>query len=178
MKKRPHICVVHKDLAPQHAAYRIADYLRSADVEEFCALGLDCYRLAELLEPIRDVFYVLLDGEPVFVFALQPGPAHVRHLLGVGTDQTTRILPYLTRHIETVMIPHLVRQGVTRVEARLPASNEEHWLWLMSLGGRIETVLPGYGLNGVTMLQLGLHLPPRELSSHVHYAQGSEDRPS
>lgn len=91
----------------------------------------------------------LLKGEPVAAFgaagsALQP---QLKAAWAFGTDKFKRVVPAISREVESWK-PHLMAEGVHRIEARALVGHDLAGRWMAGLGAQCEGVLRHYGRGG------------------------------
>lgn len=91
----------------------------------------------------------LLNGEPVAAFGAFGSPLQpqLRTAWAFGTDKFRRAVPAIGREVESWK-PHLVAQGVHRIEARCLAEHDLAGRWLAGLGATREAVLRRHGRGG------------------------------
>lgn len=64
-----------------------------------------------------------------------------------GTTNWDKILLAVTKHVQRIMIPALLKAGFHRAECRALASREDSSRWLTGLGWKKEAVLSGFGVR-------------------------------
>ena len=132
--------------------------LRATDVHEAEALGLDTEAAHERRLAIVGTtpvsYMVYYDGAPVFMWGVTPYSRHHVGLWGFGTDATVKTMPAVTRYVTRQWLRNMGLSGVSRIEARLPASCRASTQWLKSLGFRHECQLAGASVTGEPLSQL------------------------
>lgn len=125
--------------------------LRPSDLHEFYSVGaVPEVEGLHLLQTADDAHVALLRGVPAFAFGTAPMWPHVRQVFGFGTTDTPRVIPAVTRFARAWTMA-----GVSRLEARVPASCVHSIAWLKTaFGATEEAVLHGYSIFGEPYVQL------------------------
>lgn len=91
----------------------------------------------------------LLNDEPVAAFGALGSPLHpqLKMAWAFGTAKFRRAVPAIGREVESWK-PHLIAEGVHRIEARSLVGHDLAGRWMAGLGAEREAVLRKYGRNG------------------------------
>lgn len=112
--------------------------LRQIDYEEaFCQLPdkATTIELAWWLLHAGDAFIAYNKNDwPVFLFGTSPMSATCYNVWGLGTDETTRVIPEVTRYLMTTHIEKRIAEGARTMEARSLASHTEAHGWMRGVG--------------------------------------------
>lgn len=101
-----------------------------------------------------DGFVCKLNGESVAVMsATYETPRSVQVAL-YATDAFNRVAVAVTRRIKRQVMTGLVNMGITRAECRCWEGHDDARRWLAILGASEECLIPEYGANGETFVQM------------------------
>lgn len=91
----------------------------------------------------------LLNGEPVAAFGLAGTPLQpqLKVAWAFGTDRFRRVVPAISREANS-WFPHLIAEGVHRIEARALVGHDLAGQWMAGFGAKNEGVMRRYGRNG------------------------------
>lgn len=91
----------------------------------------------------------LLNDEPVAAFGAAGTPLQpqVKVAWAFGTGRFRRVVPAISREVESWK-PHLIAEGVHRIEARALVGHDLAGRWMAGLGAKQEGVMRHYGRNG------------------------------
>jgi hypothetical protein len=128
--------------------------LRPANFHEIISVGSTPANALSFIEHAEDKWVISYKGEPTYVFGSHQSYPHVRHIFGLGTDRTTRIIPYLTKFVRTAWGPMHFGSGTLRIEVRVPVSCSAAIGWLMKLGMKPECSLAHFSITGEQYMQL------------------------
>lgn len=137
------------------ALNHILQNLRSKDREEIEAVrgeGFDTLRVALQLSQLATtvggwIFWRTDTGEPSAVLGAYEMTPVVAGCWAFGTESWPRVVRSVTRHIERVIVPMLLRRGFHRAECRALAKRADTKLWLTSLGWRAEAAMSEFGIR-------------------------------
>lgn len=99
-------------------------------------------------------FVCKLDGESVAVMSATCETPKSAQVGLYATDAFNRVAISVTRKIKREVMPALVKMGVTRAECRCWEAHKDARRWLGILGAKEECLIPEYGANGETFVQL------------------------
>jgi hypothetical protein len=133
---------------------------------------------------IRDILHVAgamwrvwtWDGEPVAVNGVIPMRPGVVICGAFGTDKWRLALRPITHWSRDFIIPALQHANYHRGEAYVLAANTDSRRWIEMLGGKIETLLQGYGRNREDFLLYVWDLTRSD--DHVHRRRPRQQRPA
>jgi hypothetical protein len=111
--------------------------LRAIDkAEAFCQLPDDAgsIQLAAWLIYSGDAFIAYYKNEPVFLFGTSPMSVSCYSVWGLGTDDTRKVIPEVTRYLMTTHIEKRIAQGARTMEARSLAAHTEAHGWMKMVG--------------------------------------------
>lgn len=101
-----------------------------------------------------DGFVCKLHGESVAVMSATYETPKSAQVALYATDAFNRVAIAVTRKIKREVMPYLVNRGVTRAECRCWEQHDDARRWLAILGAVEECVIPEYGANGETFIQM------------------------
>lgn len=137
------------------AVFRDASYitanLRAVDkVEAFCQLpdAATTIELAWWLIHSGDAFIAYRKNEPVFLFGTSPQTASCYNVWGLGTDDTRKVIPEVTRYLMTTHIEKRIAEGARTMEARSLVSHTEAHGWMRMVGAEQHGEPFEYGKHG------------------------------
>jgi hypothetical protein len=81
----------------------------------------------------------------------------------------------VTRHVQNIMIPKLLKAGFHRAECRALASREDTRRWLTALGWKAEAVLSGFGIRREDFILFAWRAD--EQTHHTGRAEGADHFP-
>lgn len=126
--------------------------LRASDREEaFCQIpdGTKTHELAYSLLMSGDTFVVeKRRQEPVAFFGVSPINVATYSIWAVGTDDFTRAVPAMQRHVLKHVVPDLLGRGARTLEARAMQSHLTAHQWIHRTGGKASGIPFEYGKNG------------------------------
>lgn len=125
--------------------------LRRIDYDEaFCQMpdGATTMMLAHWLVYSGDAFIAYLKDEPVFLFGTSAMTATCYSVWGLGTKDTKRVIPAVTRYLMTTHIEKRIAEGARTMEARSLASHTEAHGWMRAVGATQLGEPFEYGKNG------------------------------
>lgn len=111
--------------------------LRAIDkTEAFCQLpdGATTIEMAWWLIHSGDAFIAYKNDAPVFLFGTSPISVCCYSVWGLGTEETTRVIPAVTRYLMTTHIEKRIAEGARTMEARSLASHTEAHGWMKMVG--------------------------------------------
>ena len=94
---------------------------------------------------------VWLDGNPEYAFGFTRQTPLLPGLWSAwawGSEKTGIVMPAMARWGHDELLPAVDRLGMVRIEARSIADHKDAHRWLLWMGFRHETDLPGYGRDG------------------------------
>jgi hypothetical protein len=123
------------------AVFRDASFitanLRAIDkVEAFCQLPdhATTIEMAWWLIHSGDAFIAYKGEQPVFLFGTSPMTVSCYSVWGLGTEETTRVIPAVTRYLMTTHIEKRIAEGARTMEARSLATHTEAHGWMRGVG--------------------------------------------
>jgi len=119
------------------ASWITANMQRLDREEIFCQLndGVTTAQLAEWLILGGDGFIAYLRDEPVMLFGTTPIAASCMSVWAMGTRQTPRVIPAVSRYLIETHIPWRLEQGFNSMEARSLVTHGAAHRWMESMGG-------------------------------------------
>lgn len=88
------------------------------------------------------------EGRPVALIGALPRWPGVWSVWAYGTDEWSKVIVSLTRHVRRFMTPAIFNAGAHRVDACALASHTDARKWLRLLGANQEETLESWGKNG------------------------------
>jgi hypothetical protein len=93
-----------------------------------------------------------LDGKPVAMIGAAPLWPGVWSVWAFGTDDWSKAVRVLTKHVKRFMIPALEQANYKRAFCYALATHDDARRWLKALGAHEETTLANWGKNGQTFV--------------------------
>ncbi len=138
----------------------IKSFLRPEEMYELSAVGAtpkDLMGMVALGAQMGEVYLLLWDDEPVFVWGVYSSIQGIYGLFGFGTKETKRAMPAITKWGMRTWLPDfLERTEARRIEVRVPVSSVHSINWLKRLGMVPECTLPRYSVVDEDFIQLAL----------------------
>lgn len=88
------------------------------------------------------------DGEPTFAFGMSAVTHDHGQVWGFGTKHTRKVIKPVTKFIIRTMVPDMLREGLTTVQALGHPENRISTRWLGYLGFKAIANLSGIGAGG------------------------------
>jgi len=128
----------------------VARHLRAVDVIELSLTRKDSpTRLALDAWRTQHRMMAYLGDEPVFAFGVALGEVSGHgQAWGFGTDKSPRVLREVTKYLRKRMIPALIGEGLSIVQALADPDNRVSARWLYHLGFTPHAKLAGIGAGG------------------------------
>lgn len=135
----------------------VAAHMRECDWEEISASSSPGISKTEVGVGCHDClgwsYTTWMRGTPVIAFGFsQTFLPNVWIAWAFATKDARRAFPATGRFISREIVPKLVDEGCTRVEARVLKGNRSARSFVELLGGKTEAEMLHYGLNGETFL--------------------------
>lgn len=148
---------IRVEATPQRLAHIVLN-LRRCDAEEVGAVNWSMDDLLDKLMAVRSFQWVWeVDGAPAGLMGAWPAWPNVWSVYAMGTDAFPgrAMTKFALRH----MMPAMLDVGAHRAQCDSLATHDQAHRWIEGLGGRRESVMPGFGSRGETFIRFAWRRP-------------------